>query len=55
MSVPDLSRKIPVTRLLTVRQVDELAQLAKESGRPESEILREAVDSFLTAIAQRAE
>lgn len=49
MSVTERTRKIPVTRLLEVRQVDALALLAKEDDKPESELLREAVDSYLSA------
>ena len=49
MSVIEQTRKIPVTRLLEVWQVDALAQSAKEDDKSESEVLREAVDSYLTA------
>jgi hypothetical protein len=44
-------RKVPFTGFLEVRQLAEIDRLAKESARPKSEILREALDEYLTARA----
>jgi len=43
-------RKVPFTGLLELRQLEQLDRLAKEADKPKSELLREAVANYLSAV-----
>ena len=47
-------RKVPFTGLLELRQLEALDLLAKQSEKPKSEILREAVARYLNEQSARS-